>query len=156
MLTINSGKIDTTRVSEIFKQEVTREAKRLRILDKPLNKQIDPVGHAHELLKVISNVVCIDVDTLKSRSREQAIVEARHIYFFILMYHSGAQISKTEAAMVLNRDHATCIHSLKVCENLMQTDARFANKFNKCLTVYKSTFTTSEHFVTEYNNHPQL
>lgn len=156
MLTVSSESIDTSMISQLFKTEVRKEAAKMQVQRLKPVKMWDAIGLANEVLQIVSNATNVSVDDLKSKSRYQHIVEARHIYFNILMCYTDAQITKNEAAAVIDRDHATCIHSVRKCEELNEVDVRFAAKFKKCLDAYRMTFTDGNHFIMEYNNHPQL
>jgi hypothetical protein len=55
----------------------------------------------------------LSVKTLLGRSRERSYVDGRSMLSAILRYHSKKEKTYSEIGKILNRDHATAIHSLK-------------------------------------------
>lgn len=55
-------------------------------------------------------------------SRHREIVDLRHLAQFYL-YNSG--LTYTQVARITNRNHATIIHAVKKCNELLDVDKRF-------------------------------
>jgi hypothetical protein len=65
---------------------------------------------------------------LSSKSRTRPNVEARAIYYTLIK--SKIKSSLYDIGRGVNRNHATVIHGLKLCEMLMETDEKFRNDYN--------------------------
>ena len=65
-----------------------------------------------ELINVVSDVTGISKKDIRSTSRKSEIVLARNIVMYIMNVHLGQTTKKT--GRFVNRDHATCIHAVKV------------------------------------------
>lgn len=59
---------------------------------------------------------------MTGRSRLQAVVDLRHCVA-LWLYRSG--MNYTQVGNILHRDHATIIHAVKKCNNLLQHDVQF-------------------------------
>lgn len=70
----------------------------------------------------------IHTKSLKDRTRIKPITMLRQIFFYIAVQRFG--YGKSESGKYMRRDHATCIHSIKVCEDYMYIGY---SEFNRCL-----------------------
>lgn len=70
----------------------------------------------------------IGTKSLKHKSRLKAVTMLRQIFFYLAITKYGYR--KTEASKYMNRNHATSIHSIKVCEDYMYIGY---SEFNRCL-----------------------
>jgi len=79
-----------------------------------------------DVAKAICIAICnqtgIDYTQLCGTSRKSPVKEIRHIFFYLARKHDY-KLSFTDLCRFLNRDsHATAIHSVKTCNNLMSVD----------------------------------
>lgn len=63
----------------------------------------------------------ITEEELKSRTRRRHVAEARHMVCYLLA--SECRCALTHIGAILNRSHATVIHSLTALSGLMEFDA---------------------------------
>lgn len=73
---------------------------------------------------LISEKLGVSKDLLKSKSRKREIVEARQLFFALLKRDSTYSLASI--GKLLNRDHATVLHSLRAVRDL--NDKSFLNK----------------------------
>jgi hypothetical protein len=87
--------------------------------------------------EIVSQKYNCDI-TLNVKKRNRNLVEARQIAM-TLQYRLIDKISLSQVASTFNKDHATVLHSLKVVENLSQTDKLYnydyRDLFQKCKKV---------------------
>lgn len=65
---------------------------------------------------------------LSLKNRTRPYVEARAIYYTLIK--SKVKSSLYDIGRGVNRNHATVIHGLKLCEILIETDKKFRNDYN--------------------------
>ena len=63
------------------------------------------------VLKVVSEVFCVDEDLLKSRHRDNHIVSATQMYCFLANRYTSASLK--QIGYLINKDHTTVIHSIR-------------------------------------------
>lgn len=71
-----------------------------------------------QILNVVSDVFGLSVDQIVSKSRKREIVWARQCAMYLL--RKTLQMTLTDIAKELNRDHATVMHGVKNWANQMQ------------------------------------
>lgn len=71
----------------------------------------------------------VTTKSLEERTRVKEVTIFRQIFFYLAVIKFD--YGKTEAARYLKRNHATVIHSIKVCEDYMFIGY---DEFNRCLT----------------------
>lgn len=85
-----------------------------------------------KLLKdIISQTLSIDISL---KTREQPVVEARFIYFYILREKEGLTLQNIGNTLELN--HATVLHGFKKAAFWIEQDYDFAQKYITCLSNY--------------------
>ena len=67
-----------------------------------------------------ANAYGVSLPEMKTRRRYRRIVEPRQVAMFLL--HRYSLLNKCDIAKRFKLDHTTVIHSIRVVENLMQTD----------------------------------
>lgn len=89
--------------------------------------RLNGIMHKNYKADLIKNEVCrfynIDPDLLQSKRRKGPLVKTRQVIHYFLR----AKTNKSHAiiaAEIGNLDHATCIHSIKTVNNLMETDKK--------------------------------
>ena len=65
-----------------------------------------------DVINVVSEVTGISKKDIRSTSRKSQILLARNIVMYIMHVHLGQTTKKT--GRFVNREHATCIHAVKV------------------------------------------
>ena len=86
-----------------------------------------------ELKEIICREKNIEIAVLLNKTRKGTIVEARQIYFFVLMkiFH----ISCNSIADVTGFDHATVLHSVKTVKNIYEVNRKFRELIDKILSM---------------------
>lgn len=84
-------------------------------------------------VSVIDIAVCkvfsTSEDVLRKRTRERKIVEARQTAMYL--YRKRTTYSLHEIGEMLgNFDHTTVVHACRTVKNLIETDKKFAQKFD--------------------------
>ena len=67
------------------------------------------------ILKFVSDHLRISTDEMRGKARWRAIVEARQIFCYIC--RKLLPLSLRQIGNVINKDHATVLHSVKAIEN---------------------------------------
>jgi chromosomal replication initiation ATPase DnaA len=93
------------------------------------------VLNTETFLKKVMNTICEqkgihEIDVL-SRSREHSLVMARHQIAYIL--RQKTKLSSTFIGLLLNRDHATILHSVALWKDLLATDKNIAENHFKIM-----------------------
>jgi len=64
---------------------------------------------------------------LFGRSRQQPVVVARHVFFWLARHHTGASLPQI-AEFCGGREHGTVCHGLKHAQDLLDTDPDLARR----------------------------
>lgn len=67
-------------------------------------------------------------------TRKREYVDARAMACFIM--HRNLKLTLSQIGEIFNKNHATVLHSLKLFDNLYETDYRFQEKFDKIKGIY--------------------
>jgi chromosomal replication initiator protein len=67
---------------------------------------------AAAVLTAVTRYYGVKLDDLKSKARHKQIVVPRHIAMYLL--HEDAHLSTPEIGRLLNRDHTTVLHGLRL------------------------------------------
>lgn len=82
-------------------------------------------------VSAIVDIVCeqynINVISIKSRSRESTVREARQLAMHFIHKHTGLSVNKS--ARQLNRHHTTLLHANKVVENERSTNKTYFRNY---------------------------
>ena len=109
-------------------------------------------NNAPSKIKEIYSVVCeiFEID-IREKSRVRNYVDARTIYFSLC--RELTPYSMTVIASFINRDHTTCVHGLKLFNDLMQTDKVFRETTKialyKCCRLIGSDYKEHRQYVIE-------
>lgn len=76
------------------------------------------------IVDTVANYYSFTPEALKGRSRKKELVVAKKALVFLLVDHSGFNISET--ARFLERNHSTIIHHYREAECLLDSDLSFA------------------------------
>jgi len=82
-------------------------------------------AHLDDLLKDVSEYTGISIENLKSKSRDRPFVYARNLFCFAakaIYQHAGT----TAIGKIINRDHATVLHSLRMANDFIYTGDPFS------------------------------
>ncbi len=84
------------------------------------------------IMTTVCDVFDLNAEDLVGRSRLKQITIARHAYC-----HLCSSLDPTSTLMSIGRsirrDHSTVINSIKKCNNMRETDYRYAGKFQQCI-----------------------
>ena len=83
-----------------------------------------------ELLDLLAQETNVTTAQILGRSRLRPICDARHIIAGLL--RESGRYSSTFIGKSLGRNHATILHSVKRCNNLVEVDKAFRTKYNRC------------------------
>ena len=97
-------------------------------MKKTLNLNASDFDHVlyhkcNQILKIVSEYFAIDIDVIKSYTRERDIVKARHIAFYMMIDFTAATYGF--AGAIINRDHAAVVHAINSVSNQVQTDKHY-------------------------------
>lgn len=89
-----------------------------------MRKNINLLSLAAEELTTILQICCeeydVDIDDVKSRSRKRGgVMEARQMYCYVA--HQKFEHKLGNIAAIVNRDHATALHSIRVIQDYLDT-----------------------------------
>ena len=71
----------------------------------------------------------IEWETINVIGRRNGLLMPRHAYFYFMRRMTGsAEYSLAKIGAIMDRNHATVINSIKVWENLIETNAMFKDK----------------------------
>ena len=80
----------------------------------------------YEIIDEVCKYAGISSAELRSPSRKEALCIARHICVYLIKSKFKYRYALREVSIMLGRvNHATALHSLRVVENMMQTDVIF-------------------------------
>jgi chromosomal replication initiator protein len=91
------------------------------------------VGDLFVILSNVSQCCMITLEQLRSKTRKREIVEARQIYCKLAKKRTKYTLEQIGSA--INKDHATVLHSVRTCNNLIETNINFKNKYNDCKNI---------------------
>jgi len=88
------------------------------------------------LLNRVELMTGITIEELRSKDRRRDLTDMRKI----ISYHCNKVLGMRTSGigLILNRDRATMIYSVKLCEQLMDSDEAFRCKFNEILDPLKN------------------
>lgn len=99
----------------------------------------------------IQQLVCIgegiDPNTLQTTTRKREVVFARQLVMYFLRKHTNNTLLL--ASSYYNKDHATCLHSVKVINNLIDTDKSIRNKVTAYEYKFKALIDFEENIITD-------
>lgn len=81
------------------------------------------------LFSLIEQHYEISRDMLKSKSRKREVTDLRHIFLVLVKEFTPYGLAKIGA--IVNRDHATVVHSQKKVDRLLETDKEFRQQYEK-------------------------
>jgi len=89
-----------------------------------MRQKLDLLSEAAEELTTILQVCCeaydVDIKEVKSRSRKRGgVMEARQMYCYVACNKFEHKLGNIAA--IINRDHATALHSIRVVQDYMDT-----------------------------------
>jgi chromosomal replication initiation ATPase DnaA len=87
-------------------------------------------AHLEQLLKDVSDYTGISIENLKSKNRDRPYVYARNLFCFAakaIYQHVGT----TAIGRIINRDHATVLHSLRMANDFIYTGDPFAEAISE-------------------------
>ena len=85
-----------------------------------------PAHTPEEVFERVAETWQISPEMIKSRSRKDDVSTARHAAAYIIRHKFN--MNSTQTAQIMNRSHATVLHSCKTFENLWDTDKTVRQK----------------------------
>ncbi len=82
------------------------------------------------IINKVSSYFMVTIDQMRGKRRKRHIVEARQIYCKIAK--DTTKYTLQRIADVIVKDHATVLHSVRICNNLIETNKDFKNKYYEC------------------------
>lgn len=82
-----------------------------------------------EIKSVVEKI--FGVNDALARTRKREVVEARAALFYVV--RKCTEMTLMDIERISGFDHANVHHGLKKCENLMDVDAEYKEKVDKCL-----------------------
>lgn len=112
-----------------------------------INKRIDYISpysyvitekaiQPKNLESIVRNAVLEAFETqwnlINTKGRKNGLLMPRHAYFYFMRtMHGAAEYSLQRIGSIMKKHHSTVIHSVKVWENLKDTDDSFLQKHKK-------------------------
>jgi len=81
-----------------------------------------------DVVKIVEEAFDVSIDQIKSKARYAHIRIPRQVLAFLLIKYG---LTTSKAGFIINRDHATVIHSVKVVEDTIDTDKDFKKLIEK-------------------------
>lgn len=81
-----------------------------------------------EIIKLVEDTFSVTYKQIKSKSRYADVRLPRQVLAYLLVKFG---LSTNEAGYLINRDHTTVIHSIKVINNTCDTNKNFKNLIQK-------------------------
>ena len=82
-------------------------------------------------IEIILNTVCYGYEikpiAIRAKNRQSNIREARQLTAYLVKEYTGLSLSKV--GFVINRDHSTVIHSIKVVKGEIQFNKDYRRKY---------------------------
>ena len=100
-----------------------RPTHNLQVMGMTSRSNIHTLTEAMQAIRKVEDFLGLPEGSLTSKSRERRLVDARSVlsYYFIRFM----RMTTTASGAVLNRNHATCIHSVKNYSQLYETSKEF-------------------------------
>lgn len=95
------------------------------------------VESAEKVALSVAESFGVTVSEIKGKSRYRTIADARHSMVQITRQELG--YSMNQIGICINRHHSTIINSLRVFEQIYQSDNLFAQRHDKAYSLYKKT-----------------
>jgi len=112
--TLNSRDIDIDLAKEVIQQFVNYA-----------NREIS----VHNIKELVAEHFEVPVEKLQSKTRKREVVMARQLSMYLAKNYTNSSL-KNIGRNFGNRDHSTVIHSVKVVQDLMDTDSLFKDTVN--------------------------
>jgi len=81
-----------------------------------------------DVVKLVEEAFDVSLEQIKSKARHNHIRVPRQVLAFLLVRYG---LTTSKAGFIINRDHATVIHSVKVVEDTIDTDEDFKKLIEK-------------------------
>lgn len=75
-----------------------------------------------EVVALVINTYGVSLNDIRGKSRKQHIKVPRQVLAYLLSHYG---LTNEKAGYIINRDHATVNHSIKVVENVCDIDSKF-------------------------------
>lgn len=86
------------------------------------------------IITIVASALSISKEDILGKSRKREIVEARQLTQYFIRTTCPKLSLEAIGELTGGKDHATVLHSCKSVTNLMDTDRKFAEKFDKIHT----------------------
>ena len=149
--TVNSKKINTTKLPSIFEVDKIKDVERLTFLYKErlgnetvIGRQQTPYKadysiqyvYLKSVLETVSEATKINIDYIKSKSRIEEYVYARYIFCYIARNFATMKIPVKTIGMIINCDHSTVLNALKMTPDYYNEKPSFKESLDQCLDLY--------------------
>ncbi len=89
----------------------------------------------YNLVECVSEVFNVPEDVMFSKRRLRYIIDARKCYCYLIRKNSNMSLKRIGTSISV--DHATVLHSVRSCENIMLFDKIYRNKVNQVAEKYE-------------------
>lgn len=83
------------------------------------------------VLKIVCQELNVSEAEMKSNARNAPLAEARQIFIKVLEERDDVEYTLAELGAVINRHHATVLHSVTTATNLIRNNKWFRAKYQK-------------------------
>lgn len=88
---------------------------------------------SHDVIDAVCETYCVNIEQIKSPSRQRRIVEARHVISWVLVKKLGMTLSEVGKTFLGGRDHTTVINSLNRFNDIYDTEEEFKTKADELI-----------------------
>lgn len=82
-----------------------------------------------KLITSFCNITEISLEELRSKSRKKEVRQARQILMRLIKFNFP-ELSLKKIGYIFKHDHATVLHSIRVIQNMIETDKEFKNYYH--------------------------
>lgn len=97
------------------------------------DSRVNPSGgrtvDGEAILELVSDYYCIDIETMKKKSRKRHIVWPRQVCMYLMAYYTAIPY-KGIGEIFGGKDHTTAMHSRQTVEDLMCSDPDVKEQIN--------------------------
>ena len=88
------------------------------------------------IASIVSEITGISMSDMKKATRERQIVDARRMVYTMMHKYKKSSTTLKKMGSFFSQDHATVLHLVKTCNNLIASDPNFRKQFEQIENKY--------------------
>jgi|688.fasta_scaffold235326_6 chromosomal replication initiator protein len=88
---------------------------------------------SEDVMDAVCETYCVNIEQIRSKSRQRKIVEARHVISWVLVRKMGMTLAEVGKTFLGGRDHTTVINSLNRFNDIYDTEEEFKTKADELI-----------------------